>query len=145
MKVTDKNQSVIPPLKSLIKFLNLMKLSTYFQCSIKKYLFLVLFSISTINFVFAQSPGGVSSSLMLWLKANAGTSTTSNNAAISQWSDQSGNNRHATQSTASQQAIYKNNYSDNMNFNSVVDFTASAYNSFLLPTSVTLLSPSLSV
>lgn len=50
------------------------------------------------NFLFAQSPGNVSSSLQLWLKADAGTSTTTDGASLSQWADQSGNSKHAVQS-----------------------------------------------
>jgi hypothetical protein len=50
--------------------------------------------------IFAQSPGGVSNTnttLQLWLKADAGI-TTSNNK-VTNWNDQSGNNRHHTQTT----------------------------------------------
>ncbi|MFN6944790.1 MAG: T9SS type A sorting domain-containing protein [Cytophagaceae bacterium] len=96
------------------------------------FFFLCNISLNTL----AQSPGGVSTGIRMWLKANAGTSTTTNNATISQWNDQSGNNRHATQTTASQRPGFKNNNIDNMNFNEVVDFTAANSNNFSLPTSV---------
>lgn len=98
--------------------------------------FFLLFVLYPSSNIFAQAPGGVSSNLRLWLKANVGTSTSTNNTAVSQWSDQSVNGRHATQSTSSQQAIYKDNSSDNMNFNSVVDFTASSAHNYNIPTSV---------
>lgn len=45
--------------------------------------------------------------LELWLKADAGTSTTVDGAAISQWNDQSGNANHATQGGGTAQPIYK--------------------------------------
>lgn len=45
----------------------------------------------------AQAPGGVSSGLAIWLKADAGTSSTSNGAFLSSWNDQSGNGVNATQ------------------------------------------------
>lgn len=47
--------------------------------------------------VSAQSPGGVSSGLAIWLKADAGTSSTVNGAFLSSWNDQSGNSVNATQ------------------------------------------------
>lgn len=45
--------------------------------------------------------------LALWLKADAGTSTTVDGAAVSQWDDQSGNARHVTQATGANQPVYK--------------------------------------
>lgn len=44
----------------------------------------------------AQSPGGVITNNTLWLKANAGTNTTTNGAAVTAWNDQSPNGFHAT-------------------------------------------------
>jgi hypothetical protein len=40
-------------------------------------------------------------------KANNGPSTSTDGAAVSQWNDQSGNARHASQATGSKQPIYK--------------------------------------
>ncbi len=42
--------------------------------------------------VQAQSPGGVSGNLSLWLKANAGTNTTTNGSDVTSWADQAGSN-----------------------------------------------------
>ncbi len=42
------------------------------------------------------SPGGVDHKLALWLKADAGTSTTVSGATINNWSEHSGNNNHAS-------------------------------------------------
>jgi hypothetical protein len=45
--------------------------------------------------------------LQAWLKADAGTSTTTDGVAVSQWNDQSGNGRNFTQATGSLQPLYK--------------------------------------
>ncbi len=66
-------------------------------------------------------PGGVTGEA-LWLRADAGTSTTTNGAALSQWNDQSLNVNNVTQATAANQPTYRNNTTDNVNFNPVVRF-----------------------
>src|SRR5882757_3564742 len=58
---------------------------------------------------FAQNGpagAGTSANNTLWLKANAGTSTATNNGPISSWNDQSGNANHAMQATAALQPLY---------------------------------------
>jgi hypothetical protein len=68
----------------------------------------VLMAILNVN---AQTgPGGVGTSAtnVIWLKANAGTSTTTDGVAVSGWNDQSGNTKNAA-SAAGQQPIYKAN------------------------------------
>tara|TARA_R110002049_G_scaffold272291_1_gene449775 strand:- start:7112 stop:13801 length:6690 start_codon:yes stop_codon:yes gene_type:complete len=52
-------------------------------------LFLILIFLSSSQFIRAQSPGGVSSGLQVWLKADAGF--TYNSAANAEWLDQSAN------------------------------------------------------
>lgn len=52
---------------------------------------------------------GTSNTNVLWLKANAGTTSTVNATAISTWSDQSGNGVHVSQSTAAQQPSFATN------------------------------------
>jgi len=59
--------------------------------------------------LFAQSPGGVSSGLQLWLKADAGTSTTTEGASVDTWEDQSSVGNHANQSSSPLQPIFKAN------------------------------------
>jgi len=45
--------------------------------------------------------------LVAWYKADAGTSTTTDGVAISQWNDQSGNGHHLVQATGGNQPLYK--------------------------------------
>lgn len=54
-------------------------------------------------------PGGVgnSSDNVLWLRANSGTSTTTNGSPINAWNDQSGNTNHAAQGVAAQQPLFQ--------------------------------------
>jgi len=54
-------------------------------------------------------PGGVDNSTnnVLWLKADAGTSTITNSVAISSWLDQSGNNNHVYQTNSALQPLYQ--------------------------------------
>ena len=56
---------------------------------------------------FAQTlwtPANITTSL--WLDASDASTITLNGSTISQWSDKSGNSRHATQGTASEQPVY---------------------------------------
>jgi gliding motility-associated-like protein len=65
--------------------------------------------VISITEVSAQSgPGGVGSSVnnLLWLKADAGTSTLVNGAPVVSWLDQSGNAMNATQPVANLQPKY---------------------------------------
>jgi hypothetical protein len=73
----------------------------------------------------SAAPGGITGS-SFWVKANAGTSTTTNNGKVATWNDQSGNARHATNATSANQPTYLNNSTNNMNYNPVVDFDAAA-------------------
>ena len=65
-------------------------------------------------------PGGVSNDLKFWLKADAGVILSS--SAVSQWNDQSGNNRNIVQNTSSNRPTILTN---GQNFNPTVHFTAS--------------------
>ena len=83
------------------------------------HLFLVLFLILNLQSQ-AASPGGLSSDLQLWLKADAGTSTSTDGITITEWSDQSSQGRNATEST--NPPIFRDNATDNLNFNPTIDF-----------------------
>lgn len=52
---------------------------------------------------------GTSANNVFWLKANAGTSSTTNNTPISSWNDQSGNALNMTQTVAVQQPSFASN------------------------------------
>ncbi|MEQ8878378.1 MAG: T9SS type A sorting domain-containing protein, partial [Cyclobacteriaceae bacterium] len=54
-------------------------------------------------------PGGVGNSNdnSLWLRADAGTSTTTNGNPVSGWNDQSGNSNDASQATSAKQPLYQ--------------------------------------
>ncbi|MDI1355979.1 MAG: T9SS type A sorting domain-containing protein [bacterium] len=52
---------------------------------------------------------GTSATNVLWLKADAGTSSSVNATAISSWNDQSGNGLNVTQATGNQQPLYSSN------------------------------------
>lgn len=56
----------------------------------------------------AFSPRSISG-LQLWLDASDAASVTLNGSTVSQWSDKSGGNRHATQGTANNQPTYTTN------------------------------------
>lgn len=65
-------------------------------------------------------PGGVTGDLYVWLRADAGTSTTTDNTTLSTWFDQSGTSTDAV--TDGTPPLYKSNTTDNINFNPTVDF-----------------------
>ncbi len=69
-----------------------------------------------------KAPGNLKSNLVLWLKGDEGTSTTTNNAAMAGWDDQSGNGNDVSQETGSSQPTFKDNATDNINYNPVIDF-----------------------
>jgi large repetitive protein len=78
-----------------------------------------IFMLGVINHSFAQAPGGVTGA-SVWLKANAGTSTTTDGSNIATWNDQSGNSRTHTQPNGT---VYQPLYKDNVfNFNPAVYF-----------------------
>ena len=72
----------------------------------------------------AQAPGGVSAGLNVWLKADAGTSSTTDAAFLTSWNDQSPNGNHATQNTQAAKPQY---YSNQMNGNPAVRTTGPRY------------------
>ncbi|MCU0359534.1 MAG: T9SS type A sorting domain-containing protein [Bacteroidia bacterium] len=73
--------------------------------------FSALFSLFPFLLFSQSGPAGVGSSTnnSLWLKADAGSSSTVNGSAISFWNDQSGNGIHVTQTLAAQQPSFATN------------------------------------
>ncbi|MCD6066680.1 MAG: hypothetical protein K0S33_1506 [Bacteroidetes bacterium] len=74
-----------------------------------RFYFISLFITAGLQLFSQSGPAGVGSSVnnVLWLKADAGTSATTDASAISSWNDQSGNAIHVSQGTAVQQPLYK--------------------------------------
>jgi hypothetical protein len=67
------------------------------------------------------APGGVTGS-SLWVKADVGTGTSTDNTAITTWADQSGNSNDVSQGTAANRPLYRSNSANLMNFNPTVSF-----------------------
>jgi len=65
------------------------------------------------------TPGWVYTDLALWLKADEGTSTTTDGTWLTNWIDQSWNGLDATAVNA---PTYRNNSTDELNYNPVIDF-----------------------
>ena len=91
-----------------------------------KFLLPVLLLLSVpLSYSFSQSPGGISTSLTAWFKAN--TSNTANlvlnGSGVAQWTSEV-NNFSVTQATASHQPFFINTAiaSNNFNFNPSVQF-----------------------
>ncbi|MEQ9262578.1 MAG: Calx-beta domain-containing protein [Owenweeksia sp.] len=68
-------------------------------------------------------PGGVGNNLIVWLKANSGTSTSTDNTSLTNWSDQSSAGHDATDD--GNPPLFRNNTADNLNYNPAVDFDGS--------------------
>ena len=71
-----------------------------------------------------QAPGGVKGSIRLWLKGGAGTSSTTDGAALSSWNDQGGLANNMSQATTSNQPYYTASF---LNGNPAVRFQGGRY------------------
>ncbi|MDM8565044.1 choice-of-anchor Q domain-containing protein [Candidatus Halobeggiatoa sp. HSG11] len=91
--------------------------------------FIIAMLVMMLTPLVQANPGGVSTDLQLWFKANAGTSTTTDGAGVTSWTDQSPNTRTADQAIASQQPTFATNA---FNFNPTLDFDAAANQNFKL-------------
>ena len=76
-----------------------------------------------------EGPGGVTADLALWLKGTDGLTYT-DGQSVSIWRDQ-GRGADATVNTAGQEPTYRDNVSQNVNFNPVVEFD-NVYSTFTL-------------
>ena len=77
-------------------------------------------SYTTNSLAGCLGPGGEGSYLAFWVRANGIVSAPANNTAISTWDDWSGGSRHATQATNANMPVYRDNATDNINYNPVV-------------------------
>ncbi len=85
---------------------------------------LPLFDTMPTAQAMAVGPGGVGANLNLWLKADQGTSSTTDTDPLASWTDSLTSNVY-TQGTGSWMPTYRNNNIDNVNFNPVVRFDGS--------------------
>jgi len=71
----------------------------------------------------SQAPGGVTSSLDLWLKADMinGINETTDGNPVSKWVD-NGKGNNAETMVSGQEPVYRNNSTSNFNFNPVIEF-----------------------
>jgi hypothetical protein len=77
--------------------------------------------IYTANFEVTSptsSPGGVATALKLWLKADAGTNTSTEGSGITSWTDQSPAGNHATGTGLTTYLSSFSNYNPGLNFTS---------------------------
>lgn len=77
-----------------------------------RFIGLILVFLLSVYHIHSQTgPGGVGTSTnnAFWIKADAGTSSTTNGTPISSWNDQSGNGNDMLQSTATQQPSFATN------------------------------------
>ncbi|MEQ8687599.1 MAG: T9SS type A sorting domain-containing protein [Imperialibacter sp.] len=97
-------------------------------CYIKKCLLAVALALPFAS--AAQNPGGVSSGLNLWLKANTevyfdgGTTLATNGQTATQWNDQSPSSNNVSQSTLGNRPIYRTLAA---NFNPVLTFSKNQF------------------
>lgn len=68
-------------------------------------------------------PGGVSTDLALWLKADAGTSTTTDGADLASWNDQAGSNNASETNLGGGTVIEPTFETSEINFNPAISFT----------------------
>ncbi|AXY72538.1 hypothetical protein D3H65_00440 [Paraflavitalea soli] len=79
-------------------------------------------------FTFATDlkvPGGVAAPA-LWVRADFGTSSTVDGTAINEWDDFGADINHATQLTAASQPLYRDNGTNNINFNPILSFNGTS-------------------
>lgn len=72
-----------------------------------------------------QNPGNVSS--ILWLRADMNTSTTTDGATLSGWTDLSASADNATQGTGALMPVFYNDATNNINFNPVISFNGTTF------------------
>ncbi|WP_431158221.1 choice-of-anchor D domain-containing protein [Winogradskyella poriferorum] len=70
-----------------------------------------------------EGPGGIASNLDLWLKADQvdGSTVVANGTSVNEWTD-NGKGNHAETTDSARAPIYRNNTTDNFNFNPVIEF-----------------------
>lgn len=93
--------------------------------------FAALASLFVSAWLMGQTgPAGVgnASSNIVWLKADAGSSTTVSGNAVSQWNDQSGNSNNVAQATGTRQPLYRSTVASAFNGMPAMEFDNDATN-----------------
>jgi hypothetical protein len=101
-------------------------------CNVKDLFFCACMLLFT-HTVKAQSPGGFSTGLRLWLKADdVSFNATADGVMVTQWNDRSGNGYTLEQSNTNNRPVYgKSTPANLVNFNPSVIFTNSPINTYL--------------
>ncbi|WP_176723315.1 T9SS type A sorting domain-containing protein [Roseivirga misakiensis] len=76
------------------------------------------------------APGGVTSSMVLWLRPDQGTSTLVDNTTLTTWTDQSTASNDATSDGSP--PLYRDNTTDNINFHPTMEFDDTSPNRLTL-------------
>lgn len=72
---------------------------------------------------FAQSPGGISTNLQVWLRADSNGTTTTNGATLTTWTNKAGTGNFGNNGTPT----YQNNADNLVNYNPVIKFDGGEY------------------
>ncbi len=91
-------------------------------------------NLQIVDFNYNPAPGGITTNLELWLKADSGVEEAAGDSAentdpVLNWLDITNNNNDATQATLGNQPVFDE---DGLNFNPVIDFDGDDF----LPTSI---------
>ncbi len=73
----------------------------------------------------AISPGGIATNLRFWLRADSNIGVYADNEAVTRWTEQSAGTTKTAIAKTSQEPVFQNNTSSNINFNPVVKFNGS--------------------
>ena len=72
--------------------------------------------------VTCLAPGGISSNLQSWLRADNGAGTTTNGTATGAWTDQSTSSNSASQGTGTESPLFRRTTATDVNFNPSLEF-----------------------
>lgn len=92
-------------------------------CEINEVILYLAIKYDQSSFQPIPVPGGVDcSELFFWLRTDVGTSTIVDGTPLTAWEDKAFSNREMTQANVANQPIYRDNPTDNINYNAVVEF-----------------------
>lgn len=88
------------------------------------YTFIVRAEVQNLP-ALTTAPGGVTSNLKFWLKANSNVGSVADNQSLNVWTDQTTGSTKNSIAKFSKEPKFKNNAADNINFNPVIYFNGS--------------------